>query len=83
MITDQNSDSRQFLIEQFMNANTLWPLSRADKEQSGNVHDHTKFSEYVYKEKMVAQKAGQVMKSTSLLALTQFDKCESSQFAVD
>jgi hypothetical protein len=75
-VTDMTRDSRQFLIEQFKNANTLWPLSRADREQSDEVTDHIKFSEYVYREKTVAQKANQVMKSTALLGLTQFDKCK-------
>ena len=74
--TDGASDSRQFLIEQFKNANEMWPLSRADKEQSDGMSDHTKFSEYVYREKTLAQKGGRVMKSTALLGLTQFDKCK-------
>ncbi|KAJ9617240.1 hypothetical protein H2200_000961 [Cladophialophora chaetospira] len=68
------NDSRQFLIEQFKNANNIWPLSRADREQSDEVTDHTQFSEYVYREKTVAQRANKVLKSTALLGLTQFDK---------
>jgi len=73
-LADCSSDSRQVLIEQFENVNSLWPLSRTDKEESNHITTHTAFSEYIYKEKASAQKANQTVKSTTLLGLTQFDK---------
>jgi hypothetical protein len=55
----------------------MWALSRADKEQSEHVTNHTAFSEYVYREKTNAQKENQIPKAQALLHMTQFDKCES------
>lgn len=66
------SDSREFLIEAWKNANELHDLTKTDKEQSNGFTSHQVFSDWVYKARDSAKKSGSALRSNMLLVIVQF-----------
>ena len=72
-LTDkQPSDSREFLIEAWKNANELHDLTKTDREQSNDFTSHQVFSDWVYKARENAKKSGSALRSNMLLVIVQF-----------